>query len=124
MWYVVFGGILIFAGFYLIIKCLIQRRKGIRLDAMLIGFREERGTNYPLFRFTYEGEEIVITGGVPAEPGKFKYQEGDTVEVVFNPSNRKFVDIAGSPTEILYGIASIVLGAVLAFAQLKKMGVL
>ena len=41
MWYVVFGGILIFAGFYLIIKCLIQRRKGIRLDAMLIGFREE-----------------------------------------------------------------------------------
>ena len=124
MWFVIFGGILIFAGIYLIIKCLIHRKKGIHIDAMLIGFQEERGTRYPLFRFTYEGEEINITGGVPAEPAKFKYQEGDTVKVVFDPSNRKFVDVAGSATEILYGLASIVLGAILAFAQLKKMGVM
>ena len=123
-WYVIFGGILIFAGFYLIIKSLIHRKKGIHLDAMLIGFQEERGTRYPLFRFTYEGEEITITGGVPADPAKFKHQEGDMVKVVFEPSNRKFVDIAGSATEYLYGIAAIVLGAILAFAQLKKNGMI
>ena len=124
MWYVIFGGLLIFTGFYLIIKCLISRKKGIHMDAQLVGFSEERGTTYPLFRFNYEGEELTLTGGVSADPAKFKHEVGETVRIVFNPSNRKFVDIEGSATEILYGLASIVLGAVLVFAQLKKNGVL
>ena len=42
---------------------------------------------------------------------------------IFNPSNRKFVDLEGSATEYLYGIGAIVLGAVLVIASLKKMGV-
>ena len=123
MVYVIFGGILVFAGFYLIIKCLISRKKGIHMDSELVGFQPENGTEYPVFRFTYEGEELTIPGGVPANPSKFKHQAGDTVRIIFNPSNRKFVDLEGSATEYLYGIGAIVLGAVLAIASLKKMGV-
>ena len=124
MWMVIFGGILIFAGFYLIIKCLFSRKKGIHMEAQLVGFQEERGTTYPLFKFTHEGEELTLSGGVSADPAKFKYEVGENVRIIFNPSNRKFVDIEGSKTEYLYGIASIVLGAILAYFQLKKMGVL
>lgn len=123
MFYVIFGGILVFAGFYLIIKCALSRKKGTRIEAQLVGFQEEKGAEYPVFRFTYEGEELTIPGGVPANPSKFKHQIGDSVNIIFNPSNRQFVDIAGSATEYLYGIASIVLGAILALASLKKMGV-
>lgn len=123
MWYLIFGGLIVFVGFYLIIKCTIHRTKGIHIDAQLVGFNEEKGSNYPVFRFNYEGEEITITGGVPAKPDKFKYEIGETVKVIFNPSNRKFVDIEGSATEYLYGIASIVLGGILVVVQLKKMGV-
>ncbi|MCR5340292.1 MAG: DUF3592 domain-containing protein [Saccharofermentans sp.] len=123
MFYVIFGGLLVFVGFYLIIKCALNRKKGTQLDATLAGFQEEKGATYPVFSFKYEGEELTLPGGVPANPSKFKYSEGDTVKIVFNSSNRQFVDIAGSATEYLYGIASIVIGAILALVQLKKMGV-
>lgn len=93
------------------------------MDAQLIGFNQERDTRYPLFKFTYEGEELTLTGGVPAKPDKFKYEAGDTVKIIFDPSNRKFVDIEGSATEYLYGAGAIVLGAILVIASLKKMGV-
>ncbi|MBO4450268.1 MAG: hypothetical protein J5777_06755 [Clostridiales bacterium] len=124
MWQGIFGGILVFTGFYLIIKCFASRRKGVHLDATLVGFQEEKGTPYPLFKFTYEGEELTLPGGVPAEPKKFKYDEGENVRIIFNPSNRKFVDIEGSKTEYLYGIASIILGALFIYSQLRKMGIL
>ena len=93
MWKAIFGGILVFAGFYLIIKSVIARKKGIHMDAELVGFSDENGTQYPLFKFTHEGEELTISGGVSADPSKFKHQVGDTVRIVFNPSNRKYVDI-------------------------------
>ena len=118
----IFYGIICFAGFYLIIKCFISRKRGIHLDGRLVGFQEERGTQYPVFSFTYEGEELTLPGGVPAEPKKFKYEEGESVKIIFDPSNRKFVDIEGSMTEYIYGIAAIVLGGFLLFYQLKKMG--
>ena len=123
MGYVIFGGILVFAGIYLIIKCIVSRKKGVHLDAELVGFNQERDSLYPVFKFTYEGEELTLPGGVPAKPEKFKYQNGDTVKIIFNPSNRKFVDIEGSATEYLYGAGAIILGAILALASLKKMGV-
>jgi len=124
MFQVLFGGLLVFVGFYLIIKCIIYSKKGIHMDAQLTGFREERDTQYPVFKFMYEGEELQIPGGVPADPSKFKYQEGESVRIIFNPSDRRFVAVEGSATEYIYGIASIVLGAFLALYQLKKMGVL
>ncbi len=117
-----FYGLIVFVGFYLIIKCTIHRKKGIHMDAKLVGFQDEKGSQYPLFSFTYEGEELTIPGGVPAKPSKFKYQEGDYVKIIFVPSNRKFVDIEGSATEYIYGIASIVFGGLLLWYQLHKMG--
>ncbi|MBR3340791.1 MAG: DUF3592 domain-containing protein [Clostridiales bacterium] len=123
MFFVIFYGLIVFVGFYLIIKCTIHRKKGAHIDATLTGFQDERGTQYPVFKFNYEGEELILPGGVPANPSKFKYQEGDTVRIVFNPSNRKFVDIEGSATEYIYGIAAIVLGGFLLYYQLHKMGI-
>lgn len=123
MAYLIFGGLLIFTGFYLIIKCIVSRRKGIHMDAQLVGYEQGRDAQYPVFRFNYEGEELQLPGGVPADPNKFKYEIGENVRIIFNPSNRKFVDLEGSVTEYLYGIGSIVLGAILVIAQLKKMGV-
>ena len=123
MFYVIFGGILVFAGFYLIIKCLLSRKKGVHLESTLVGFQEEKGATYPVFKFAYSGEEFTLPGGVPANPSKFKYREGDVVKIIYNPSNSQFVDIEGSATEYLYGIGAIVLGAILALASLKKMGV-
>ena len=118
----IFYGLIVFTGFYLIIKCTVFRKKGIHLDSKLVGFQDERGTLYPVFRFTYEGEELTLPGGVPADPKKFKHEEGETVRIIFNPSNKKFVDIEGSATEYIYGIAAIVLGGFLLFYQLKKLG--
>lgn len=124
MWQYIFGGLLIFVGFYLFIKCLIQRKKGIHMDARLVGFQAENGTTYPVFSFTYESEELTIPGGVPAEPKKFKYEEGESVRIIFNPSNRKFVDLEGSATEYLYAAASVALGAVFIYLQLRKSGII
>ena len=107
MWKAIFGGILVFAGFYLIIKSVIARKKGIHMDAKLVGFSDENGTQYPLFQFTHEGEELTISGGVSA-----------------NPSNRKYVDIEGSYTEFLYAIGAIVLGAIFIYFYLRGIGVI
>lgn len=115
-------GIFVFAGFYLIIKCFISRRRGIHLDGRLVGFQDERGTQYPVFTFTYEGVEMTLPGGVPADPKKFKYEEGETVKIIYDPKNSKFVDLEGSATEYIYGIAAIVLGGFLLWYQLKKLG--
>ena len=123
MWYVIFGGLLIFTGFYLIIKCMISRKKGIHIDAQFVGFQDEGSAQYPMFRFVYEGEEITLPGGVSAKPSKFKHEVGEKARIIFNPSNRKFVDIEGFATEYLYGIGSIILGGILVYGNLKKMGV-
>ena len=94
------------------------------MDAKLVGFSDENGTQYPLFQFTHEGEELTISGGVAANPSKFKHQVGDTVRIVFNPSNRKYVDIEGSYTEFLYAIGAIVLGAIFIYFYLRGIGVI
>lgn len=117
-----FYGLIAFCGFYLIIKCLISRRRGVHLEGKLVGYQDERGSQYPVFTFTYEGEELTLPGGVPADPKKFKYEEGESVKIIFDPKNRKFVDLEGSATEYIYGIAAIVLGGFLLFFQLKKLG--
>ena len=122
MFLAVFYGLITFCGFYLIIKCLISRKRGIHLEGRLVGFQDERGTQYPVFNFTYEGEELTLPGGVPADSKKFKYEEGEAVKIIFDPKNRKFVDLEGSATEYIYGIAAIVLGGFLLFYQLKKLG--
>lgn len=122
MFLAVFYGLVTFCGFYLIIKCFISRRRGVHLEGKLVCYREERGTQYPVFTFTYEGEELTLPGGVPADPKKFKYEEGENVKIIFDPKNGKFVDLEGSATEYIYGIAAIVLGGFLLVYQLKKLG--
>lgn len=125
MFYLLFGGILVFAGFYLIIKTVYHRTKGEHITSRLVGFKEEGSTIYPVFNFSHGGQEYNITGGVPAKsPESFKYKVGDSVNIVFFPSNTKYVDIEGSFTEILYGIGAIAGGAVFILLYCRQNGIL
>ena len=67
----IFYGLIVFVGFYLIIKCTIHRKKGVHLDAKLDGFQDERGTQYPVFKFTYED------GGCDYGDYQLEYYKGD-----------------------------------------------
>ena len=89
MGYIVFGGIIVFAGFYLIIKCLIHRKKGIHMEAPLVGFQEEKGSQYPVFRFTYEGEEELDTIKIKNDKtnGDFRWYNIPDEVVLLNQNN-------------------------------------
>lgn len=113
MFYLAFGGVLVFAGFYLIAKGIYAKVKGEHIPATLVGFSDENGTHYPVFKFNYNGQEYTISGGVAAsEPDKYKYSVGDTVNIIYVPGNEKYVDVEGSITEFLYALGSIAGGIV------------
>ena len=113
MYYLLFGGILIFAGFYLIVKGIYARVKGVHVVSRLASFSNENGTYYPIFNFNYQGQEYNISSAVPVKnPSAFKYQPGDTVNIIFVPFNTKYVDIEGSYKDFLYALGFFVAGAV------------
>ena len=113
MFNLIFGGILIFTGFYLIAKGIYARVKGVHVASRLASFSNENGTYYPVFNFNYQGQEYNISGAVPVkDPGSFKYQPGDTVNVIFVPTNTKYVDIEGSYKDFLYALGFFLAGLV------------
>ena len=113
MWTLIFGGILVFAGFYLIVKGIYARVKGEHIPSRLASFSNENGTYYPVFNFNYQGQEYNISGAVPVKnPTSFKYQPGDIVNIIFVPTNTKYVDIEGSYKDFLYALGFFVAGAV------------
>ncbi|SEP98004.1 Protein of unknown function [Lachnospiraceae bacterium NE2001] len=113
MWNLIFGGILVFAGFYLIVKGIYARVKGEHIPSRLTSFSNENDTYYPVFNFNYQGQEYNITGAVPVkDPSSFKYHPGDTVNIIFVPSNTKYVDIEGSYKDFLYALGFFAAGAV------------
>ena len=113
MWNLIFGGLLVFTGFYLIVKGIYSRVKGVHIASHLSTFSNENGTYYPVFNFNYEGQEYNISGGVPVKnPNSFKYHPGDSVNIIFVPSNTKYVDIEGSFKDFLYALAFLGAGAV------------
>ena len=121
MIYTVFGGILVFAGFYLIAKKIASAKNGISITAELVGFATEKDAQYPLFKFTYEGQEISMTGGMPvSNPSKYKYSVGDSVSIKYSPKNTRYVDVVGENSDLLYAAGSIVLGAILIVASIMK----
>lgn len=125
MFYLIFGGILIFAGFYLIIKTIYHRKKGEHITAKLVGFSEEGSSMFPVFNFTYNGQEYNITGGVAAKnPESYKYKVGDSVNIVFVPSNTKYVDIEGSFTEFIYAFGAMAGGVVFILLYCRQNGII
>ena len=125
MFYLIFGGILVFAGIYLIIKEIIAKTKGKHIPATMAGFSEERGNQYPLFQFNYEGQEYTISGAEPVKnPNTYKYHTGDTVNIVFLPSNTKYVDIEGSFTGFLWGLGAIAGGVVFILLYCRQNGII
>lgn len=113
MFYLIFGCVLVFAGFYLIIKGILDRKKGIKTTATLVGFSNENNATYPVFRFTDNGQEITMSGAVPAKnPDKYKHSVGDSVNVYYSPKNTKYVTVEGEFAEFWYAIGSFIAGAV------------
>ncbi|MCQ2502689.1 MAG: DUF3592 domain-containing protein [Saccharofermentans sp.] len=121
IWLWAIGGLAIICGVYLLIKGISDRKKGISVPAELISFQQEGNATYPLYQFTYEGQEYRITSSVAVDnPGKYKHQIGDTVTVIFNPKNEKYVDEAGSYTDIIYAVISLALGLVVVIGKIVK----
>ena len=121
----ILGGIAVFLGIYVLVKAIISRTKGKHIPAVLIDFRDENNTHYPLFKFTYEGEEYTLTGGNPVkDPNKYKHQVGDNVNVIFNPKNRKYVDVEGSYLDIVMAVGALLLGAFLLYYYFMKHGMI
>lgn len=113
MWSLIFGGLLVFTGFYLIFKVIYENKKGEHIPAQLTGYKNENNSYFPVFRFNYQGQEFNITGSTAvSNPEKYKYQVGDTVNVIFVPSNTKYVGVEGSKIEYLYALGAIAGGAV------------
>lgn len=121
MYNLIFGGILIFAGFYLLVKGIYARVKGVHVPSRLVSFSKENDTFYPVFNFNYQGQEYNISGAVPVkDPSTFKYQPGDTVNVIFVPTNTKYVDIEGSYKDFLYVLGFWVAGVVFALIYFRS----
>ena len=115
------GGIVFFAGIYLLVKGIIARTKGTRIQAELINFSTENNTYYPVFRFVCDGETRIMTGGNPVkDPAKYKYVTGDRVTIIYSPKNTRYVDVAGSYADLLYGIGGIILGGILLVANYMR----
>ena len=125
MYNLLFGGLLIFVGFYLIFKIVYHQVKGEHISSRLVGFKQEGDSLYPLFNFSYSGQEYNITGGVPAKSQEsYKYKVGDMVNIIFVPSNTKYVDVEGSKVEWLYAFASIAAGVVFILTYCRQNGII
>ena len=110
----ILGIVAIFAGLYLAIKSLWEHKTAASIDAELVGFQDERGASYPVFKFTYNGEEKTISGSVPVKnPSKYKHSVGDLVKVYYKPGNDKYVGVVGDFTELIYSAISLIAGIIL-----------
>ena len=125
MFNLLFGGLLVFTGFYLIFKIIYHQVKGEHISSRLAGFKQEGDALYPVFNFTYNGQEYNITGGVAVKsPESYKYQVGDTVNIIFVPTNTKYVDVEGSKIEWLYALGAIAGGAVFILLYCRQHGII
>lgn len=121
----ILGVIAVFLGIFVLAKAIISRAKGKHIPAVLVDFDEENDTHYPLFKFTYEGVEYTLTGTNPVKnPNSYKHKVGDTVNVIFNPNNTKYVSVEGSYADIFMSVASFAIGAFLLYLYFKKNGML
>jgi len=121
MKYLYFGIIFVLVGFYLWIKGIFFRIKGIHVTATLTGFSNKNNTHYPLFTFTEKAHEYTIPGANPVnDPDKYKYHIGDRVNIIYVPGNTKYVDLEGSYAVFIWGVVSLVWGACLLFVHFRK----
>ena len=57
-------------------------------------------------------------------PESYKYKVGDSVNIVFVPSNTKYVDIEGSFTELLYAFGAMAGGVVFILLYCRQNGII
>ena len=57
-------------------------------------------------------------------PENYKYQVGDVVNIIFVPTNTKYVDVEGSKVEWLYALGSIAGGVVFILLYCRQHGII
>lgn len=107
------------AGVICMAKVIYERKTGIKIKGKIIGFtRDARGNYYPMTEFTYENETYHISGANGSSKPKGK--EGDEVEILYRPSNQKYVNIIGSNLDIVISVILMVCGAVMLIIKLGR----
>ena len=104
-----FGIACFVAGILCMIKVIYERKTAIRLQGEISGYSQDgQGNYFPLVGFHYQGQDLTIPGANGSS--KPKYEVGTEVEVLYRPSNQKYVNIAGSNRDIVYSIVFLVCG--------------
>ena len=114
-----FGIACIVAGIACLIKVIYERKTAVHLQGEISGYSQDgKGNYYPLVDFHYQGQDLTIPGANGS--GKPKYEVGTAVEVLYRPSNQKYVNIAGSNSDIVYSIIFFVAGIGIVICKLLK----
>ena len=114
-----FGIVCIVAGILCLIKVIYERKTAIHLQGVISGYSQDgKGNYFPLVKFKYQGQDLSIPGANGSS--KPKYQEGTSVEVLYRPSNQKYVMIAGSNSDIVYSVIFLVCGIGLVVCNLLR----
>ena len=117
-WELLGGVVFIIMGTVLLIKCLIDRKISVRIPGEIVDFvYSQEGVYFPMISFTYEGEELCMKCGNGDK--KKKAQVGDSVIVLYNPRNHKYVNVAGNYTDIITCIMVILLGILFVYSELR-----
>lgn len=104
-----FGLAVLMVGIICILKGIIDRKRATRLSATITGVIQRDGYFFLLVTFQYEGEEHSAYTGNGSR--HLKENIGDQVEIYFRPNKRKYVNMVGNNTDIIFSLAFIVLGA-------------
>lgn len=112
-----FGLVALVAGVVCLIKVIYERKTSIRLPGKVSGNSVDgNGNYYPVVTFTYNGQEYNISGANGSS--KPKYTEGQSVEVLYRPSNQKYVNIVGSNLDIIIGVILTICGLIMTIIKL------
>lgn len=112
-WELILGIVLAIVSLGLIIKSLYDRKTGFRCKGVIVGFSKgERDVQFPIFLFTYEGEEYRISSLNGSK--KPKKGIGAETEIIYKPKNQKYVIEVGDYKDIWICLACLAVGVVFA----------
>ncbi len=104
-----FGIVCGIAGIVWLIKGSYDRKTAIRLPGEIKDYSQDgQGNYFPLIGFHYQGQDLTLSAANGSS--KPKYEVGTAVEVLYRPSNQKYVNIVGSNRDLVYSVVFLVCG--------------
>lgn len=106
-------------GIVWLIKGSYDRKTAIRLPGEIKDYsRDGQGNYFPLIGFHYQGQDLTLSAANGSR--KPKYEVGTAVEVLYRPSNQKYVNIAGSNRDLVYSVIFLVCGIGMVICNLLR----